>query len=65
MALSSEKSQLDSNSHREQNWGTLAQSAYFSHYKKVQKKIYKKPYGFNDKVATKKSNAKKYINEML
>jgi hypothetical protein len=29
------------------------------------KNITKIPFGFNDKVATKKSNAKKYINEMM
>jgi hypothetical protein len=28
-------------------------------------KLQKKPYGFNDKVGTKKSNAKKYINDKL
>jgi hypothetical protein len=28
-------------------------------------KLHKKPYGFNDKVGTKKSNAKKYINDKL
>jgi hypothetical protein len=28
-------------------------------------KLHKKPYGFNDKVATKKWNAKKYVDDKL
>jgi hypothetical protein len=58
MALSSE-SQLDNNSHREQNGENWRNAPIFFVLQKSAEIITQKPYGFNDKVATKKSNTKK------
>jgi hypothetical protein len=64
MALSSE-SQLDNNSHKSKMGKNGTTRQFFSYYKKSAEIITQKPYGFNDKVATKKSNAKTYINDKL
>jgi hypothetical protein len=61
-ALSSKESQLDSNSYREQNGGFVP---IFFALQKSAELITQKTYGFNDEVATKKSNAKKQIIDML
>jgi hypothetical protein len=61
MALSSE-SQLDNNSHREQNGENWHNAPIIFVLQKSAEIITQKSYG---KVATKKSNAKKYINDKL